>query len=82
MSTTNLINRPWECEARAEYVRIATLSAFNLQGVVRTRRNGAASTYVFGDGSKLVVGKAGWHRYHGTDGLPYAERASAVVGGN
>jgi hypothetical protein len=65
---------PHLCEARSEYQRTAGLAAFNVQGALRRIANGAAVSYVFADGSRFVVGRAGWHRYLGTDGKPYAER--------
>lgn len=70
---------PWRCEARAAYRRVAGLAAFNVRGAVRTLRNQHATAYVFSDGSRFVVGRAGWHRYVGTDGLPYAERIASAV---
>lgn len=62
------------CEAKAEYQRTAGLVAFNVQGAVRRIANGAAVSTEFGDGSRFVVGRAGWHRHFGTDGKPHAER--------
>lgn len=76
---SHVIAPPHLCEARAEYQRTAGLAAFNVRGAVRTLRNQHATAYVFADGSRFVVGRAGWHRYVGTDGLPYAERIASAV---
>lgn len=70
---------PHLCEAREEYQRTAGLAAFNVRGAVRRIANASAVAYVFADGSRFVVGRAGWHRYCGTDGKPYAERIAGAV---
>ena len=70
---------PWRCQARAVYLRTATMAAFNVRCHARTLRNQHATAYVFADGSRFVVGRAGWHRYVGTDGKPYAERVATAT---
>lgn len=72
MGTNKEASQPWHCQAKDEYNRIRDFSAFTVKGAVKVLRNGHSSSYLFPDGSKLVILYYGARRYHGNDGKAYS----------